>query len=232
MKGTVSGFTPSRGPNPDSTQVARAGRTVEENSSNQTQNVCLGGFFLESASIFPISCHNKVILKKRWMLSGISQVDGISITYRPSLKIILSSHQTMQHRTYLQVVEICSQEAGNSRWTNNAVHSQSPVWMWSTHTLTVTVSRQLTRCRCRSRAEARTSPPSPRSDSTLRQGHCSRCFLSVTLLALLLLLLLLLLLPPPRHSEPPERGERSARQTEGSHATGNNHQRRACWDLQ
>ena len=80
MKGTVSGFTPSRGPNPDSIQVARAGTPVVENSSNGAQNVCLGTFFLESASIFPISCHTKVILKKRRILSGISQVDGTLIS--------------------------------------------------------------------------------------------------------------------------------------------------------
>ena len=64
MKGTVSGFTPSTGPNPDSIQVARAGTPVQKNSSNRAQTVCLGGSFLESASSFPISFHNKVIVKK------------------------------------------------------------------------------------------------------------------------------------------------------------------------
>ena len=55
MKSTVSGFTRSGGLNPDSIQVALSGTPVDENSSNRVENVCLNGFFLESASIF--LCH-------------------------------------------------------------------------------------------------------------------------------------------------------------------------------
>ena len=77
MKSTVSGFTRSGGLNPDSIQVALSGTPVDENSSNRVENVCLNGFFLESASIFYVIYHKKVISKKRRILSGISQVDGM-----------------------------------------------------------------------------------------------------------------------------------------------------------
>ena len=79
----MSGFTRSEGLNPDSIQVALSGTPEDENSSNLVENVCLNGFFLESASIFSVIYHKKVISKKGRILSGISQVDGIVLLFIP-----------------------------------------------------------------------------------------------------------------------------------------------------
>ena len=73
----MPGFIRSGGLSPDSIQVALSETPVGENSSNRVENVCRCVISLESASIFAVIYHEKVITKKGRILSGISHVAGI-----------------------------------------------------------------------------------------------------------------------------------------------------------